>query len=274
VALPTYIDRTTERTTLLGTWRAVFTYRALLRNLVSRDLKLKYRGSALGFLWSLINPLMMLVVYTVAFTVFLDRGGPLFVFLLLVGLLGWTFFATSMAAATGSLVDNASLTKSLHFPRAILPLASVFFNLAQFLLTAVVFVPILLLYYDVAPSTALLAFPIMLGLQAVCVAGLALTLSALTAMFRDARHLVEVGLGMLFWLTPIVYTLNDIPPMAARLVALTPVTPFIRGYQAMIIHQTMPSVDIWLTAVVYAVVATAVGARAFGRVEPRLGELL
>jgi len=275
VAPPVYIDRTTEHPTLRGTWRAVLHYRELLRGLVARDLKLKYRGSALGFLWSLLNPLMMLVVYTVAFTVFLQRGGHQFVFLLLVGLLGWTFFATSMAAATGSLVDNAALTKSLYFPRAILPLASVFFNLAQFLLTAAVFLPLLMIYYGIAPSWALLTFPVLLGLQALCVSGLALTLAALTALFRDVRHLVEVGLGVLFWMTPIVYTLGDITsPRIATVLAYTPVSPFIRGYQAIVIHQSVPPLEVWIAAVVYAVVGMTLGARVFAHVERRLGELL
>lgn len=274
VAAPVYINRTTERPTLAGTWRAVFTYRELLRNLVVRDLKLKYRGSTLGFLWSLINPLIMLIVYTVAFTVFLGRGGPQFVFLLLVALLGWTFFATSMAAASGSLVDNAALTKSLHFPRAILPLSSVLFNLAQLLLTAAVFIPLLLLYYGVTPSLALVAFPLLLALQTLCVAGLALALASLTAMFRDVRHLVEVGLGMLFWMTPIVYTIADVPSRFAPVIAYTPVSPFIRGYQSAIIHQTWPAAETWGAAVVLAVLSLAVGARLFARVEPRLGELL
>lgn len=274
VALPVYIDRTTEHPTLRGTWRAVVRYRELLRGLVARDLKLKYRGSALGFLWSLLNPLMMLVVYTVAFTVFLQRGGHQFVFLLLIGLLGWTFFATSMAAATGSLVDNAALTKSLYFPRAILPLASVFFNLAQFLLTAAVFLPLLMIYYGIAPSWALLTFPILLALQALFVSGLALTLAALTALFRDVRHLVEVGLGILFWMTPIVYTLADLPPRVAQVIAYTPVSPFIRGYQAIVIHQSVPPLEVWVAATVYAAIGTAIGARVFAHVERRLGELL
>jgi len=274
VAPPVYLDRTTEHPTLRGTWRAVLHYKELLRSLVARDLKLKYRGSALGFLWSLLNPLVMLVVYTVAFTVFLQRGGEQFVFLLLLGLLGWTFFATSMAAATGSLVDNAALTKSLYFPRAILPLASVFFNLAQFLLTASVFLPLLMIYYGIMPSWALLTFPVLLALQALCVSGLALTLAALTALFRDVRHLVEVGLGILFWMTPIVYTLGDIPPRVANVIAYTPVSPFIRGYQAIVIHQSVPPAEVWVAAVVYAVVCMALGARVFARIERRLGELL
>lgn len=274
MAAPLYIDRTTERASLLSTWRALVTYRALLRHLVARDLRLKYRGSALGFVWSLLNPLIMLVVYSVAFTVFMDRGGPEFVFRLLLGLLAWTFFATSAAAACGSLVDNASLTKSLYFPRGILPLAGVCFNLAQFGLTAVVFIPLLMLRDGLTPGWSLLAFPLLVVLQALCVAGIALILAALTALFRDVRHLVEVGLGILFWLTPIVYTIADLPPLAARVVALTPVSPFIRGYQTAIIAQTWPPLEIWMLCVTYAGVALVVGARLFARVEPRLGEVL
>lgn len=274
MAEPVFIDRTTERPTLLGTWRAVFTYRALLRNLVARDLKLKYRGSALGFLWSLINPLVMLVVYTVAFTVFLGRGGPQFVFLLLVALLGWTFFATSVAGASGSLVDNAALTKSLHFPRAILPLSTVLFNLAQLLLTAVVFIPLLMAYHHIVPRWVMVLFPVLLAVQVVFVAGVALMLASLTAMFRDVKHLVDVGLGILFWMTPIIYTVGDLPERVRPIIAFTPVSPFIRGYQAIFVHQVAPGADIWLAGIVFAAVALATGARLFGHVEPRLGEML
>ena len=119
-------------TTLRAVVASLYSYRELLKNLVLKDLKLKYRGSVFGFLWSLANPLLMIVVYTVAFTYILRVRSEGFVFYLMLGLLSWTFFASSAAMSTGAIVDNAGLLKSVLFPRAILPIATVLFNLAQY----------------------------------------------------------------------------------------------------------------------------------------------
>ena len=134
-------------------------YRELLRNLVLRDLKLKYRGSVFGFFWSLANPLLLVVTYTVAFTYILQMRTPGFVFTLLLGLLNWNFFANSAMMSTGSVVDAAGLIKSVAFPRAILPVATVLFNLAQFLLTIAVFLPIAVAVFHAPLSPAMLLAP-------------------------------------------------------------------------------------------------------------------
>src|SRR5262245_23463551 len=186
-------------------------YRQLLKNLVMKDLKLKYRGSVFGFLWSLLNPLMMLVVYTVAFTYILRAAEPGFVFRVLIGLLAWGFFANSATMSTGSVIDNRGMIKNVFFPRTILPVATVLFNLAQFLLNIVVFVPLMLLIFGVPPSPAVLGFPIFLALNVAFMIGLALLISTATAFFRDIRHLLEVGLSMLFWTTPIIFSYQQLP---------------------------------------------------------------
>ncbi len=125
------VDRAADRT-LTAVVSSVYRYRELLKNLVIKDLKLKYRGSVFGFLWSLANPLLMMVVYTLAFTYILRVRSEGFVFSLMLGLLSWTFFSNSAAMSTGAIVDNAGLLKSVLFPRAILPIGTVLFNLAQY----------------------------------------------------------------------------------------------------------------------------------------------
>ena len=139
-------DRAAERPTLGRTLRGLFDYGHLLRNLVVKDLKLKYRGSVLGFVWSLANPVLMIAVYTVAFTYILRLRTPGFVFSLMLGVLAWTFFANAVAMSAGAIVDNGGLVRSVWFPRAILPIATVLFNFAQYLLTLAVFLPILMLF--------------------------------------------------------------------------------------------------------------------------------
>ena len=141
-------------TTLGAVVGSLYRYRELLKNLVLKDLKLKYRGSVFGFLWSLANPLLMIIVYALAFTYILRVRSERFVFYLMLGQLSWTFFANSASMSTTSIVDNSGLLKSVFFPRAILPMGTVLFNLAQYLLTVSVFLPAMLLWYQRAPVGA------------------------------------------------------------------------------------------------------------------------
>jgi ABC-type polysaccharide/polyol phosphate export permease len=268
------IDRATELTTLRGMVRSLYGYRELLRNLVFKDLTLKYRGSMFGFLWSLANPLLMTVVYTVAFTFILQVRSEGFVFYLMVGLLSWTFFSNSAMMSTGSIIDNAGLLKSVRFPRAILPIATVLFNLAQYLLTVSIFLPVMLLWYSVPLSAPMLLFPVFLTLQVMFTIGVALLLATSTAFFRDVRHLLEVGLNVLWWTTPIVYELRLVPERLQLLILLSPVSPFVVAYHQLFFYREWPSGDVWLAATTYALGAFVAGALVFLGFEDRLMEQL
>jgi lipopolysaccharide transport system permease protein len=266
------VDRAATPSSISSTIRALAGYRHLLRNLVLKDLKLKYRGSVFGFLWSLGNPLLMIVVYTVAFTYILQIRTPGFVFYLMLGILAWTFFAGSIAASTGSIADNGGLVKSVFFPRAILPLATVLFNLAQYLLTIVVFLPFMLLYYGIAPAAPMLLFPVFLLLQSVFTVGLALLLATATAFFRDVKHLVDVSLAALFWLTPIVYTLENLPERVRLPMQFSPMAPYITAYHNVFYDRVWPEPLTWTLAVVYALVALCLGLAVMVRYEEQFAE--
>jgi lipopolysaccharide transport system permease protein len=253
------IDRALERDSFARTLVAIFRYRELLRNLVAKDLKLKYRGSVLGFLWSLLNPLLMIGVYTLAFKYILQMRSEGFVFYLMLGILAWSFFVNSVMTAAGAIVDNGALMKSLFFPRAILPLATVLFNLAQYLLTALVFLPVMLILYRKMPTAPMLLFPVFLALQVLFTIGVALIVATGTALFRDVRHFLEFGLAALFWISPIVYPLDQIPEGFRTIVLLTPMSPFIVAYHKMFFYQEWPGPMIWALAIGYAAAALAAG---------------
>jgi lipopolysaccharide transport system permease protein len=257
------VDRTAEMTTLRGIVVNLYSYRELLKNLVLKDLKLKYRGSVFGFLWSLVNPLMMIIVYSTAFTFILRVRSKGFVFYLMLGQLAWTFFASSAAMSTGAIVDNAGLLKSVLFPRAILPIGTVLFNLAQYLLTVAVFLPVMMIWYQVPLSARMLLFPLFLGLQVVFTIGVALILATATAFFRDVRHLLEVALGALFWTTPILYELRQVPERFRLLILLSPVSSFVVAYQQLFFFREWPDATVWLVASAYALGAFVVGASLF-----------
>ena len=251
------VSRTAQAPSLRRTLSGLRRYRHLLRNLVLKDLKLKYRGSVIGFLWSLANPILMGVVYTVAFTNILRIHNEGFVFYLMLGLLAWTFFASSVAMSTGAIVDNGGLVKSVWFPRAILPTATVLFNLAQYLLSVSVILPLMLIYYRVVPEAPMLLFPVFVSLQVLLTIGVALILATSAAFLRDVRHLVEIALAILFWMTPIVYELGQLSnPALRRLIFLSPMSPYVAAYQQIFYYRQWPDAAIWATTIGYAVGST------------------
>lgn len=268
----TLVDRTSERPTLGATLASLVRYRELIKNLVLKDLKLKYRGSVLGFMWSLINPIVMVGVYAIAFTFILRTRVEGFVLFLMLGILPWGFFANSANMATGAIIDSGNLMKSVAFPRAILPASTVFFNLAQYLLTVAVLLPIMLVVYRVPLSGLTLLYPVFLSLQVIFTIGVALLLAAGTTFFRDIRHLLEIALSILFWLTPIVYPVAQASPRVQKLILLTPLSPFVVAYQRIFYYRTWPGIELWTMACLYALVTFGVGIWVFLAVEDRLAE--
>jgi len=249
-------------------------FRELLRNLVMRDLRLKYRGSVLGFLWSMVNPLVVVGVYTVAFSYILKVPTPAFVLYLVSGLLAWGYFAAAVSASTGAVIDSGSLVKSVCFPRAILPIATVLFNLAQFVLTCAAAIPVALLIYGLAPTWSMLAWPVLVVLQTLMCIGLALLLSTFTAFFRDIRHLLDIALQVLFWMTPIIYESKMVPPALRALSFLSPMTPFALGYHQSLYYRHWPDATVWIAACAYASLACVIGFVVFRRHEEQFTELL
>jgi ABC-type polysaccharide/polyol phosphate export permease len=264
---PPLVDASGGETGTIASLAALVRYRELIRNLVFKDLKLKYRGSVFGFLWSLLNPLVVMTVYTIAFKYIMQMRGGGFVFLLLVGILAWTFFSASASMGAGAIVDNGGLLKTVHFPRAVLPIASVLFNLAQYLLSVVVFVPVLLAVYHVPPHAPLLLFPVFVLLQVAMTTGVALALSAGVAFFRDIRHLLEIALMVLFWTTPIIYDYQAIAPEWRRLILFSPMSPFVLAYQQIIYYGRVPDAAVMGVAVIYATLALCGGLALFTRLQ-------
>jgi ABC-2 type transport system permease protein len=177
----------------------------LLAELVRKDLKVKYKNSALGFVWSLANPLLYLAVFTLVFEGFLRNGISWFAVLFMSGLLVWSFFNLATLSATGAVVGNANLVRKVRFPRIVLPLSSVGFAGVHFVLQMLVFLVFLVPFYPQAFGPQLwLAVPA-LAVALTFTVALSLLASALNVRYRDVEHLLEIALLAWFWLTPIVY---------------------------------------------------------------------
>ncbi|MCC7178077.1 MAG: ABC transporter permease [Acidobacteria bacterium] len=259
---------------MAGALARTWDYRHLLSNLLMKDLKLKYQRSLLGFAWSLLNPLLMILVYTLAFTYVMKVQTPRFVFFILIGVLAWTFFGSAVSSATDAVTGSGSFLRSVVFPRVVLPLSTVLFALAQYLLTTVVFLPLMLVLYQVPLEPRMLLFPVFLALQVLFIAGISLAISTATAVFRDVKHLVEVGLGIGFWATPILYEPTMVPEQFRPFMLLGPMTPYIRAYQDIFYYGVTPELAVWVVATVYAAGMFICGLSVFLAYEDRFTEFV
>ena len=196
---------------MLANLRQLFRHRALIKILVARDLKARYRGSVLGFFWSFVNPLLLLLVYSFVFIYIMPRGelmgddlDPYAVFLF-CGLLPWTWFAASLSDGANVLILNGNLIKKVMFPAEILPVVSVLSNMVHFLFGLPILVGFLI-FYSIRPGLIeLVWFPVVVAAQFILTLGFAMVLAALTVHFRDIKDLLANLLTLWFFATPIIY---------------------------------------------------------------------
>jgi ABC-type polysaccharide/polyol phosphate export permease len=255
-------------------FRELFGYRACIRNLVAKDLKLKYRESILGFLWSLINPLLMLFVYTIAFKFVMHSTIEHFMFFLLAGLLQWQFFSGSVMSSTASIVGNGNLIRKVYFPREILPVSTVLFVFSQFMLALLVVLPAIVVFDRVSLHwVAVLTLPLALA-HLLFTIGCAFALSALTASFRDVTHFTEFALQLLFWLTPLVYNVRMAPRSLQIFFKSSPLAAFAVAYQDLLVAGRLPDPWVAVSVAVWTVLALVVGHWIFRRRCPAFAEMV
>src|ERR1051325_5172382 len=171
---------------------SLYRYRSLVMNLVLKELKLKYRDSVFGFLWSLANPLMLILVYSFVFRQVLRGGVDRFPYFMLVGILPWNFFAQSLVMSTGSIIDSSGLIRKVALPLEVFPVATVAFNLAQYFLALIVFFPMAVFFFHIPPSWSWIAFFPILLMHFLFTLGMSFLLSTVTVFFRDVRHFTEI----------------------------------------------------------------------------------
>lgn len=255
-------------------------FRGLLATLTSRELKARYRGSVLGFLWSLANPLLLLAVYTFVFSVVFrprTEGAQPYALFLVSGLFPWIWTSTSTLEGSMSLLANSGLIRKAVFPAELLPMVAVLSNLVHLLFALPIVIVALaagrLLGYPVGGVSAFL-LPILILLHLPLVSGLALGAAALTVHFKDARDLLANFLTLMFFLTPVLYpldTIRHLPPVWWA-VRLNPFTPFILGYQEVLFLGRMPDTLLWVQMATVSLVAWVLGAGLFERLRETLVE--
>ncbi|HJW83401.1 MAG TPA: ABC transporter permease [Anaerolineae bacterium] len=265
--------------------RELWTYRELIRNLVMRDLKVRYKNSVLGVAWSWLNPLLMMLVLTVVFTVMAGQNNqPAYHVFVLIGILAWNFFSASVVGATGSIVNNAHLIKKVYFPRAVLPVSIVLSSLLNFVIALPVFFALAWLSgVPLSGRVELIAWlPVVLLVQLVFTVGIGLILSTVNVFYRDTQIIMEVVMLAWFFVTPIFYTIETVPETAHLLGAtldlrrllfiLNPMASIISSYRDVLYWGRFIGPDFFLRTAVTAVGVLVIGYAVFDRYARRFAE--
>jgi len=225
---------------MLANLRQLIRYRSLIQSLVSRELKARYRGSILGFFWSFVNPLLLLLVYSFVFSVVLRGQRPVdiepYALFLFCGLLPWTWFSSSLLESSNSLIVNGNLIKKVLFPAEVLPIVAVVSNMFHFFFALPILTGFLLFYAAPLEPDALAWFPVLLLVQLVLSLGLGLMLSALTVHFRDIKDLLGNLLTLWFFATPIIYPMGAVPEAGKGLMNLNPFAHLAISYQEILFY--------------------------------------
>jgi len=270
--------------TILMRMADLWQYRELTLNLVVRDLKVRYKNSFLGVLWSLINPLLMTAVFTVVFTVMMPNSFvenfPVFV---LCGLLPWNFFAASIVGATGSIVGNSHLIKKVYFPYEVLPLSLVLSNLVNFMIALIVLF-VMLLVFKIPFTLSLLFLPIIIITQIIFMLGVGLFLATVNVFYRDTQMIMEVLILAWFFLTPVFYPISILPRSYVFLGVeldvwrlthiLNPMASLVASYRDVLYYGVFPGIDFFARTFVTAVIVFAIGYVVFDHFRGVFGEEL
>jgi len=248
-------------------------YFDLVLTLTEKELKVRYKRSILGYVWSVLNPLLFTGVLYFAFKIVMKVSIPNYILFLITGLFPWHWFTNSVSAAPTIFLSNVSLIKKVNFPRFLLPMATVLNDMLHFLFS----IPIIImfcLFYDIWPSVLWVIFIIMNTVsQFLLIYGIALILSTINLFFRDLEKLISILIMMLFYFTPIFYDASLVPKKYKILLLFNPMYPIIENWRNIFIKNDF-DYFLYTYSLVYALIVLTIGALIFKRLSWKFAEVL
>lgn len=253
--------------------KSLFQYREFFKTSVLKDFRGKYKKSFLGVLWSFINPLLQLLIYSIVFSFIMKSGIDNYPCFLVVALIPWTFFNTAVIQSTTAIIYNAGIVKKVYFPREILPISVVTSNLLNFLISCIIIV-VALIVTGIGISPYILLLPVILLIQYILLVGLAFVFSSITVYIRDLEYFISVLMMLWFYLTPVVYSYDFIPNKWLTLFKLNPMLHVVNAYRDILYFKRMPDMINLGILFVCSVVLVLIGYKIFKSFEKRFAEEL
>ena len=258
----------------METLKELYSYREMIFSLVRKELRGRYKGSVLGFLWTFINPLLQLLVYTLVFSVIMRMGIDRYYLFLFVALIPWIFFSASLTGGSGSILASKDMVKKIYFPREIMPISYVTSAFVNMLLSFVVIFAVVLVSGMGVNPVALLYLPVIMLVEYVLALGIALLASALTVYFRDLEYILGIIAMAWQFLTPVMYSSDLVPKNLLPIWKLNPMTPVIEAYRQILYYKEVPHLDTLLNASILGVVTLVVGYVVFRKLQKGFAEEL
>ena len=258
----------------VNTLREIWSYREMIAGLVHRDLRGRYKGSMLGFLWTFINPFLQLMVYTMVFSVIMRSGIDKYYLFLFVALIPWMFFSTSVAGGCNCVLDQTGMVTKIYFPREVLPIAHVTASFINMLYCFIVVLAVVLLSGVTINPLALLCLPLVMIVEYFLALGFALLFSALTVYLRDLAHIMGIVVMAWQFLTPVMYDISAVPEAMRQIFYLNPMTSVIMAYRDILYAGVVPDLSTLGTAVAAALIFLVLGFEVFGRLKRGFAEQL
>lgn len=257
----------------MGLLKELYDYREMIVMLVRREIRGRYKGSVLGFLWTFLNPLLQFAVYAIVFSVVMPNNIDKYYIFLFVAFIPWFFLSTSIPVGSQCIMSQANLVQKIYFPRIVLPISVTLTGFVNMLLSELVVFAVLILS-GVGLSRHILALPLVMLVQLMFVLGIVLILSSLTVYFRDLAHIMDIVVMAWFYMTPIVYAPEMIAEKFPLVLALNPMAGIISSYRDILYYQRWPQFDSLTLAVVSGVVTIVVGTVIFQRLQKGFAEEL
>lgn len=258
----------------MKTIKELYAYREMIFSLVRRDLNGRYKGSALGFLWTFINPLLQLGVYTMVFSVIMRSGIKDYYLFLFVALIPWIFFSTSLSGGSSCIWSQKEMVKKIYFPREVLPIAFVTSQFVNMLLSFLVIFAVLIVSGKGINLIALLYLPVIMIVEYILALSVAMISSAVTVYLRDVEYILGIVTMAWQFLTPVMYSVDVVPEKMRTVFNLNPMTPVIVAYRDILYYKKIPELGTLVQAVCLGMVLLVVGMVVFSRLKRHFAEEL
>lgn len=257
----------------MNVFERIYNYRELLKSNVKKEIRGRYKNSILGVLWSFLNPLLQLAVYSVIFGALLAGSDPTYHIYICVALIPWTYFTTAITQSAFTVIGNGDIVKKVYFPREILPISVVTSGAVNFLISSIIIVAFVLAA-GMGLSKYIVLYPFILLVQYVLLLGIGFIVSAITVYVRDLEHIIGIILMAAFYGTPIVYKLEQLPENLQLFMKLNPMTHLINAYRDIFYYQRMPDMKMLFILLGLSVLLTVVGYFIFKKLQKGFVEQL